>query len=280
MSTGHDEPSHRLKVTVRTLQRMKQAGENIVCLTAYDALLARLLDRSGIDLILVGDSAGMVMAGRKDTLGVTLDEMLHFTRWAAEGIERAMLVADMPFLTYQVNPDEAVRNAGRFLAEGGAEAVKVEGGRTIAPTIQRLVSIGIPVMGHLGLTPQSINAFGGYQLQAADSAARTRLLSDARLLDEAGCFSIVLEKIPADLAEEVSAAISIPTIGIGAGAGCDGQILVTHDMLGLFTDFKPKFVRRYAELAADIETAVTRFVEDVREGTFPAPEESYSDDGK
>ncbi|MFC1540153.1 3-methyl-2-oxobutanoate hydroxymethyltransferase [Gemmatimonadota bacterium] len=259
---------------------MKQTGDSIVCLTAYDALLARLLDRSGIDLILVGDSAGMVMAGRKDTLGVTLDEMLHFTRWAAEGVERAMLVADMPFLTYQVNADEAVRNAGRFLAEGGAEAVKVEGGRTIAPVIQRLVSIGIPVMGHLGLTPQSINAFGGYQLQAADEAARERLLADARLLEEVGCFSIVLEKIPADLAEEVSGAISIPTIGIGAGAGCDGQILVTHDMLGLFTDFKPKFVRRYAELATDIEAAVTRFVDDVREGTFPAPEESYLDDGK
>ncbi len=280
MSTGHDDPASRARVTVRTLQRMKQAGDSIVCLTAYDALLARLLDRSGIDLILVGDSAGMVMAGRKDTLGVTLDEMLHFTRWAAEGVERAMLVADMPFLTYQVNPDEAVRNAGRFLAEGGAEAVKVEGGRTIAPTIQRLVSIGIPVMGHLGLTPQSINAFGGYQLQAVDEAARERLLTDARLLEEVGCFSIVLEKIPADLAEEVSGAISIPTIGIGAGAGCDGQILVTHDMLGLFTDFKPKFVRRYAELATDIEAAVTRFVDDVREGTFPAPEESYRDDGK
>ncbi len=280
MSTGHDDPASRARVTVRTLQRMKQSGDTIVCLTAYDALLARLLDRSGIDLILVGDSAGMVMAGRKDTLGVTLDEMLHFTRWAAEGVERAMLVADMPFLTYQVNPDEAVRNAGRFLAEGGAEAVKVEGGRTIAPTIQRLVSIGIPVMGHLGLTPQSINAFGGYQLQAVDEAARERLLTDARLLEEVGCFSIVLEKIPADLAEEVSGAISIPTIGIGAGAGCDGQILVTHDMLGLFTDFKPKFVRRYAELATDIEAAVTRFVDDVREGTFPAPEESYRDDGK
>lgn len=277
MSTGHDEAARREKVTIRTLQRMKRAGESITCLTAYDALLARLLDRSGIDLILVGDSAGMVMAGRKDTLSVTLDEMLHFTRWAAEGVERALLVADMPFLTYQVNPDEAVRNAGRFLAEGGAEAVKVEGGRSIAPTIQRLVSIGIPVMGHLGLTPQSINAFGGYHLQAVDEEARDRLRADARLLEKAGCFSIVLEKIPEDLAREVSSDIGIPTIGIGAGAGCDGQILVTQDMLGLFTEFKPKFVRRYAELAADIEQAVTRYAEDVRKGTFPAPEESYRD---
>ncbi len=277
MSTGHDETARREKVTIRTLQRMKRTGESITCLTAYDALLARLLDRSGIDLILVGDSAGMVMAGRRDTLSVTLDEMLHFTRWAAEGVERALLVADMPFLTYQVNPDEAVRNAGRFLAEGGAEAVKVEGGRSIAPTIQRLVSVGIPVMGHLGLTPQSINAFGGYHLQAVDEEARDRLRADARLLEKAGCFSIVLEKIPDDLAREVSGNIGIPTIGIGAGAGCDGQILVTHDMLGLFTEFKPKFVRRYAELAADIEQAVTRYAEDVRKGTFPAPEESYRD---
>ncbi len=277
MSTGHDETTRRDKVTIRTLQRMKRTGESITCLTAYDALLARLLDRSGIDLILVGDSAGMVMAGRKDTLSVTLDEMLHFTRWAAEGVERALLVADMPFLTYQVNPDEAVRNAGRFLAEGGAEAVKVEGGRSIAPTIQRLVSIGIPVMGHLGLTPQSINAFGGYHLQAVDEEARDRLRADARLLEKAGCFSIVLEKIPDDLAREVSSDIGIPTIGIGAGAGCDGQILVTQDMLGLFTEFKPKFVRRYAELATDIEQAVTRYAEDVRKGTFPAPEESYRD---
>jgi 3-methyl-2-oxobutanoate hydroxymethyltransferase len=204
--------------------------------------------------------------------------MLHLTRWAAEGVERALMVGDMPFLTYQVNPDEAVRNAGRFLAEGGAEAVKVEGGRTIAPTIQRLVSTGIPVMGHLGLTPQSVKAFGGYQLQATGTEGGERLLEDARRLEEVGCFSIVLEKIPAELARRVSEAISIPTIGIGAGVGCDGQILVTQDMLGLFTEFRPKFVRRYAELASEIEAAVTRFAEDVREGTFPAPEESYRDD--
>jgi 3-methyl-2-oxobutanoate hydroxymethyltransferase len=220
------------------------------------------------------------VAGRRDTLSVTLDEMLHLTRWAAAGVERALLVGDMPFLTYQINADEAIRNAGRFLAEGGAEAVKVEGGRTIAPTIQRLVSTGIPVMGHLGLTPQSVKAFGGYQLQATGTEGRTRLLEDARRLEEAGCFAIVLEKIPAELAREVSESISIPTIGIGAGPGCDGQVLVTQDMLGLFTAFRPKFVRLYAELAGEIEKAVTRYAEDVRGGSFPGPEESYLENGK
>ena len=263
------------KVTVRTLRRMKDENRPIVCLTAYEALTARLLDESGVDVLLVGDSAGMVMAGRKDTLGVTLDEMLHFTRWAAQGVERAMLVADMPFLSYQVNADEAVRNAGRLMAEGGAEAVKLEGGRPIAPTIQRLVSAGMPVMGHLGLTPQSINAFGGYVLQGVEEEEQKRIIEDAAILEDAGCFSIVLEKIPASVAEKVTAAVNIPTIGIGAGTGCDGQILVTHDMLGLFTDFRPKFVRRYAEIAEDIVSAVSKYVDDVRSGSFPGPDESY-----
>lgn len=263
------------KVTVRTLRRMKDENRLIVCLTAYEALTARLLDESGVDVILVGDSAGMVMAGRKDTLGVTLDEMLHFTRWAAQGVERAMLVADMPFLSYQVNADEAVRNAGRLMAEGGAEAVKLEGGRPIAPTIQRLVSAGMPVMGHLGLTPQSINAFGGYVLQGVEEEEQKRIIEDAAILEDAGCFSIVLEKIPASVAEKVTAAVNIPTIGIGAGTGCDGQILVTQDMLGLFTDFRPKFVRRYAEIADDIVSAVSKYVDDVRSGSFPGPDESY-----
>lgn len=263
------------KVTVRTLRRMKDENRLIVCLTAYEALTARLLDESGVDVLLVGDSAGMVMAGRKDTLGVTLDEMLHFTRWAARGVERAMLVADMPFLSYQVNADEAVRNAGRLMAEGGAEAVKLEGGRPIAATIQRLVSLGTPVMGHLGLTPQSINAFGGYVLQGVEEEEQKRIIEDAAILEDAGCFSIVLEKIPASVAEKVTAAVNIPTIGIGAGTGCDGQILVTQDMLGLFTDFRPKFVRRYAEIADDIVSAVSKYVDDVRSGSFPGPDESY-----
>jgi 3-methyl-2-oxobutanoate hydroxymethyltransferase len=268
------EPA-REKVTVRTLRRMKREKRLIVCLTAYEALTARMLDASGVDVILVGDSAGMVMAGRKDTLGVTLEEMLHFTRWASQGVELALLVTDMPFLTYQVNPDEAVRNAGRLMAEGGAEAVKLEGGKHIVGTIKRLVSAGMPVMGHLGLTPQSINVFGGYMLQAVSDEEQKRLIEDARLLEEAGCFSIVLEKIPAGAAEEVTAAVEIPTIGIGAGNSCDGQILVTQDMLGLFTEFRPRFVRRYANIAEDIISAVSRYVEDVRSGSFPGPDESY-----
>jgi 3-methyl-2-oxobutanoate hydroxymethyltransferase len=254
---------------------MKAEGVPIVCLTAYEALTARLLDRAGVDLILVGDSAGMVMAGRESTLGVTMEEMLHFTRWAAEGVERALLVTDMPFLTYQVNPDEAVRNAGLMMAKGGAEAVKLEGGGPMVETIRRLVSIGIPVMGHLGLTPQSIHAIGGYVLQASDADGATHLKEEALQLQDAGCFSIVLEKIPAEVATEVSEALEIPTIGIGAGEACDGQILVTQDMLGLFTEFQPRFVRRYAHLAEEILGAVTRFTEDVRSGAFPGPEESY-----
>jgi len=269
----------REKVTVRTLRKMKKEKRPIVCLTAYEALIARMLDESGVDVILVGDSAGMVMAGRRNTLGVTLEEMLHFTRWASQGIERALLVADMPFLTYQVNPDEAVRNAGRLMAEGGAEAVKLEGGRHMVPTVQRLVSSGMPVMGHLGLTPQSINAFGGYVLQAVEEKEQKRLVDDAGRLEEAGCFSIVLEKIPAGVAQKVTEAVEIPTIGIGAGSGCDGQVLVTQDMLGLFTDFRPKFVRRYAEIAEDIIEAVSKYVEDVRSGSFPGPDESYEIDG-
>ncbi len=276
MTPSPTKDSSRQKVTVRTLQQMKEEGAPIVCLTAYEALMARLLDQAGVDLILVGDSAGMVMAGRENTLSVTMEEMLHFTRWAAEGVERALLVTDMPFLTYQVNPDEAVRNAGRMMAEGGAEAVKLEGGEPMLETIRRLVSIGIPVMGHLGLTPQSIHAIGGYVLQASDPGAAAILKEEALKLQEAGCFSLVLEKIPDEVATEVTETLEIPTIGIGAGGACDGQILVTQDMLGLFTEFQPRFVRRYAHLAGEILEAVIRFTEDVREGAFPGPEESYS----
>jgi len=276
--TPPPEPARR-KVTTRTLRQMKAEGTKIVSLTAYDALTASLLEAGGVDFILVGDSAGMVVAGRRDTLSVTLEEILLMTRWVAEGVEHALLVADMPFLTYQVNPDEAVRNAGRLLAEGGAEAVKIEGGRHIVPTVQRLVNTGIPVMGHLGLTPQSIHSFGGWHLQGVDRAAADKLMADARLLQEAGAFAIVLEKIPAPLAEEISAGLEIPTIGIGAGAGCDGQVLVIHDLLGLFTAFKPRFVRRYAELAGEITDAVKRFTDDVRRGDFPSADESFNPDG-
>ncbi len=276
MSSTPEPAPGRRKITTRTLRRMKAEGRKIVSLTAYDALTAALLEKAGVEVILVGDSAGMVVAGRRDTLSVTLEEMLLLTRWVAAGVENALLVSDMPFLTYQVNPDEAVRNAGRLLAEGGAEAVKIEGGRSVVPTVQRLVATGIPVMGHLGLTPQSIRSFGGYQLQAVGEAEGRRLRDDARRLQEAGCFAIVLEKIPAPLAAEVSRGLEIPTIGIGAGAGCDGQILVIQDMLGLFTAFKPRFVRRYAELADEVSRAVEHYAADVRAGTFPADTESFS----
>jgi 3-methyl-2-oxobutanoate hydroxymethyltransferase len=263
------------KVTVRTLAAMKRHHEPIAALTAYDATFARLLDAAGVDIILAGDSGGMVMAGRPNTIGVTMEEMLHFTRWASAGVERALLVADMPFLSYQVNPEEAVRNAGRLLAEGGAEAVKLEGGRPVAGTIARIVSYGIPVMGHLGLTPQSVNAFGGYTLQGSDPSAAAILREDAHRLEDAGCFAVVLEKIPAELAHEITSILTIPTIGIGAGPSCDGQVLVTQDILGLFTDFQPKFVRLYAELAGTIQSAVEQYVSDVRGGAFPTEDESY-----
>ncbi len=268
------EPSRR-KVTVRSLRKMKQEGRPIVCLTAYEALTARLLDRAGVDVVLVGDSGNMVMAGRRDTLGLTLEEMLHFTRWVAAGVEHALLVADMPFLTYQVTREEAVRNAGRLMAEGGAEGVKLEGGEPMAETVRHLVEVGIPVMGHLGLTPQSVHALGGYVLQADDPESAEELRRQALILQEAGCFALVLEKIPAETAAEVTSAVEIPTIGIGAGAGCDGQILVTQDLLGLYTEFKPRFVRLYARLAEEVSGAVERWAEDVRARTFPSDDESY-----
>jgi 3-methyl-2-oxobutanoate hydroxymethyltransferase len=263
------------KVTVPEVVRMKARGEKIAALTAYDSLLASILDSAGIDVILVGDSGAMVFAGHETTLPITLDEMLYHTKAVRRGVQRALLVVDMPFLSYQTSVEEAIHNAGRMLKEGGAEAVKLEGGRPVVETVRRLVEIGIPVMGHLGLTPQSIHAFGGYKVQATDEDRAKRLLEDARMLEEAGAFSIVLEKIPADLARRVTESIGIPTIGIGAGVHCDGQILVTHDMLGLFEKFLPKFVRRYAELGAEIRKACNEYASDVRAGKFPSVEESY-----
>ncbi|HDQ46385.1 MAG TPA: 3-methyl-2-oxobutanoate hydroxymethyltransferase [bacterium] len=263
------------KVTIPHLIRMKQAGERITCLTAYDWLIAGLLDQAGIEVILVGDSGGMVFSGYESTLPVTMDQMVYHTRAVSRGVGRALCVADMPFLSYQIRPDEAVRNAGRFLQEGGAEAVKLEGGEPVAETVRRLTDIGIPVMGHLGLTPQSIRKFGGYRLRGKSDDEAEELKKDARILEEAGAFAIVLEKIPADLAAGITASLSVPTIGIGAGPGCDGQILVTHDMLGLFESFRPKFVRRYADLASVIRDAVKAYAEDVRSGSYPSKEESY-----
>jgi len=265
----------KTKVTVPSLIEMKKRGEKIACLTAYDWLLARLLDTSGIDVILVGDSGAMVFAGHKTTLPITMEDMLYHTRAVSRGVERALCVADMPFLSYQAGREEAVQNAGRFLKEGLAQAVKLEGGKSVAETVRTLVEAGIPVMGHLGLTPQSIERFGGYRLRGKDPDEADELKRDAKILEDAGVFSMVLEKIPAELAKAISRSVSIPTIGIGAGPHCDGQIVVTPDMLGLFEDFKPKFVRRYAELASAVRGAVAGYVQDVKNNNYPSLEESY-----
>lgn len=263
------------RVTVPSIIKMKQNGEPVAMLTAYDALMADILDRSGIDIILVGDSGGMVMGGHENTLAVTMDEMIFYTKSVRRGVNRALLVADMPFLSYQCGETEAIRNAGRFLQEAGAEAVKLEGGRAVADLIRKLVQYGIPVMGHLGLTPQSIHQLGGYGVQGRDAEPAARLKEEALLLQEAGVFSLVLEKIPATLAEEVSKSLNIPTIGIGAGSGCDGQVLVSHDMLGLYEKFKPKFVRRYAEMGQEMLAAFVNYVKDVKHKKFPNEDESY-----
>ena len=238
-------------------------------LTAYDATMARLLERAGVDLLLVGDSVGMVVLGYENTLPVTMEEMLHHTRAVSRGAERALVVADMPFLSYQVNADEAVRNAGRLLKEGGAAAVKLEGGLPIAGLVRRLVDVGIPVMGHLGLRPQSIHQVGGYIRQATTPAEAEALLADAAALEAAGAFAVVLEAVPAAVARTVTAQVGIPTIGIGAGPDCDGQVLVSHDVLGLFDGFVPPFVKQYATLAETIVAATQTYVADVRAGRYP-----------
>jgi len=265
----------RKKITVPAILEMKKRGEKIAMLTAYDFLFGQILDDAGLDILLVGDSGAMVFSGHDTTLPITLEEMIYHTRAVRRGVKRALLVADMPFLSYQVSPEEAVRNAGRLLKEGGAEAVKLEGGAAMAETIRRIVNAGIPVMGHLGLTPQSVNALGGYALQAVSDDAAKKLFEDARRLQEAGTFALVLEKIPATLARDVTRALDIPTIGIGAGPDCDGQVLVTHDMLGLFEKFKLKFVRRYAELGQSIRETAERYARDVKANQFPNSEESF-----
>lgn len=263
------------KRNVVNLRAMKEKGEKIVSLTAYDFTMARLLEEAGVDIILVGDSAAMVCGGHGHTLPVTMDQMIYHTQMVSRGVSRALLVADMPFLSFQVSPEEAVRNAGRFLKEAGADAVKLEGGLPVIGTVKRLVGAGIPVMGHLGLTPQSIRNFGGYRLRGKVKEEADQYRRDAQLLEEAGAFSIVLEKIPASLAAEITNEITIPTIGIGAGPDCDGQVLVTYDMLGLFEEFRPKFVRRYAELGKEIRDAVRHYADDVRQARFPSAKESY-----
>ncbi len=263
------------KLTVPDIVGMKASKEKIAVLTAYDYMFASLLDQAGLDIILIGDSGAMVFAGNETTLPMTMDEILYHCKAVCRGVNHALLVADMPFLSYQVSIEEAIRNAGRFLKETTVDAVKIEGGEEIAVTINRLVSIGIPVMGHLGLTPQHIKKFGSYSVQGRSAEQANRLLNDARALQDAGVFSIVLEKIPISLAKQVSEHLKIPTIGIGAGPFCDGQVLVTPDMLGLFEKFKPKFVRKYSNLAEIIKKAGIQYLNDVKENRFPAAEESF-----
>lgn len=265
----------RRKVTTRRLLEMKQKREPIACLTAYDHLMAGLLDQAGIDVILVGDSAGTVFAGYDTTIPMTMEQMLYHAEVVVRAVERALVVADLPFMSYQVSEEDALRNAGRFIKESLTEAVKLEGGEQICPTVRRIVDSGIPVMGHLGLTPQSIHRFGTYRIRGAKESEAERILSDAKSLEDAGAFALVLEKIPADLARRVTESLRVPTIGIGAGASCDGQILVTHDMLGIFTKFQPRFVRRYAELENVMQSAFEQYRKDVKEGSFPSEEESY-----
>jgi len=275
MSTDPKNEKRLRKVTTRSLRTMKEAREPISALTAYDFLTAQLLDQAGIDVILVGDSAGMVVQGLDTTVGVTLEQMLYHCQVVTRGVERALVVGDMPFMSYQVNADEALRNAGRMIKESGVEAVKLEGGEKLCETVRRIVDVGIPVMGHLGLTPQSIHKFGTYQVRATEPEEAAQLRRDALALEAAGAFAIVIEKIPATLAAEIAQAVAIPVIGIGAGVGCDGQILVTHDMLGLYNRFHPRFVRRYAELGRDTLAAFEHYRNDVKTREFPGPEESY-----
>lgn len=272
---GRNAPQDVVRVTTRTLQEMKASGVNIAMLTAYDYTSARILDAAGVDVMLVGDSASNVMAGHETTLPITLDHMIYHAQCVVRGVDRALVVVDLPFGTYQGNTKEALSSAVRVMKESGAHAVKVEGGRSIVPTVERILEAGIPVMGHLGLTPQSIYRFGSYQVRARDEVEAEELKEDAVLLERAGVFGIVLEKIPADLAAAVTGSVSIPTIGIGAGPQCDGQVLVTHDALGLTTDFNPRFVRRYAHLDEQIEQHVRQYIADVRSGDFPSEDESY-----
>jgi 3-methyl-2-oxobutanoate hydroxymethyltransferase len=264
----------RKKVTTQTFLQKKQSGKVITMLTAYDYPTALAIDQAGIDSILVGDSLGMVVLGYENTLPVTMADMLHHCRAVARGARYALLVGDMPFMSYQVSVEQAVGNAGRFLQEAGMDAIKLEGGQERLDAIRSIVAAGIPVMGHLGLTPQSIQQLGGFRAQGRTAAAARRLLEDALLLQDAGCFSLVLEAIPAQLATFVSQRLEIPTIGIGAGAGCDGQVLVTHDLLGLFERFTPRFVKKYADLHAAMARAFTDFRGDVAEKRFPGPEHS------
>jgi 3-methyl-2-oxobutanoate hydroxymethyltransferase len=266
-------------VTTRRLLDMKQVGEKISVLTAYDYTTARILDRAGVDVILVGDSASNVFSGHSTTLPITIDEMIYHAKAVVRGVKdesnRAMVVTDMPFMSYQLSGEEALRNAGKIMKEHECDAVKLEGGRIIAETVKRITDVGIPVMGHLGLMPQSIYKYGSYKVRAREGMEAEQLLEDARILEEAGAFAVVLEKIPSALAAEVTASLTIPTIGIGAGAECDGQVLVINDILGLNREFHPRFVRQYVDLNSIIENVARQYVQDVRGKEFPSADESY-----
>jgi len=274
MSTQSGE--HRPKrVTTQTVVNMKLQNDKISMLTAYDYTMGRIIDEAGIEVILVGDSAGNTMAGYDTTIPMTMDQMVYHAQCVTRGVKKALVVSDLPFMSYQITAQEALRNAGRMMKEAGAHAVKLEGGKEIADTVKRIVDAGIPVMGHLGLTPQSIYKFGTYKVRATEDEEAQQLLDDALKLEEAGCFAIVLEKIPSDLARKVTQSLSIPTIGIGAGSQCDGQVLVLHDMLGLNKDFKPRFLRRYADLEERMGEAVKQYVKDVKSQDFPNQDEQY-----
>ncbi len=263
------------KVTTQTVVEMKQQSEKISMLTAYDYTMARIVDQAGIDVILVGDSASNVMAGHDTTVPMTMDHMIYHASCVVRGVETALVIADLPFMSYQVTAEEALENAGRMMKEAGVHGVKLEGGKSVAKTIAKIVDAGIPVMGHLGLTPQSIYKFGTYKVRAKEDDEASQLVEDAKRLEKAGCFSIVLEKIPAKLAAKVTDAISIPTIGIGAGQQCDGQVLVTHDMLGLNKEFKPRFLRRYDDMHTSMTNAVQQYIADIKSGDFPNENEQY-----
>ncbi|MDD5634933.1 MAG: 3-methyl-2-oxobutanoate hydroxymethyltransferase [Candidatus Omnitrophica bacterium] len=263
------------KFTVLDFRRKKDAGERITMLTAYDFTMAGIIDEAGIDAVLVGDSLGMVVLGYDSTLPVTMDEMIHHAKAVRRGVKKAFLIGDMPFMSYQAKPKDAVHNAGRFVKEAGCEAVKLEGGRVMLPQIKRIIEIGIPVLGHIGLTPQSVNKFGGYKVRGKDDDEAKRLIDDARALQDAGCFAVILECIPRKLAGEVTAALNIPTIGIGAGDLCSGQVLVTPDLIGYFNKFTPKFVKRYADIGNVISEAVKRFKTETETGIFPGEEHSF-----
>lgn len=263
------------RITIEELQEKKRRGQKITVLTAYDALFARIVDHVGLDAILVGDSLGVVVQGRENTLSVTMDEMIYHTRMVGRVARHALVIGDMPFMSYQQGAGQALENAGRFLQEAGAGAVKLEGGIRITAQIEALASHGIPVLGHIGMTPQSIHQLGGYKVQGRDPEAARQIIDDARAVQEAGAFAVVLEAIPPQVAGQITRTLSIPTIGIGAGPDCDGQVLVLYDMLGLFSDFTPKFVRRYAELQALAREACRLYKKEVEDGNFPGPDETY-----